>query len=1212
MKRTKTLPNYTPEYSDELLQCVQEIYNNEFKTHYPQLKLEKLIDLLDHSSFLFETYTKSLRDSHFDDALSAFIVGSFYMYFIIPQSTQFLTKNRHYRMYHELKNLYEDELNMTNVLSMVKTEITKILDSNYKSQNESSNNLFVDSKFIRRERAFSVPNASNPFSLMNDTSLDSQLDNSMDTLNTSSTTVLSNKGTSAGPSFSNNSVTPNPTFRITLAKDANNMSANGNNSNSNSGINSSLQLPRYQYTNEVHSDVEYSIEDTDESSPLWTAPQLDSKNQLKLAPDAGNPQIVDDAYSNQLPSVTRVLSNIRRNQPKQSKLSLNTNTNSPRSIISQTPTSPTSRNIPYTNSHNNNTNSNNNSSSTYIHSASSFDSSNDIFKDALANNLNSKINNSPTNIYNHGLTINTKDVEEDEEEDDFAETNPYHSSSVKEFPRKKSPTPLKSPVDRSVTHRKDSYHSVYMFNDSNEDNNNHGYDETSEYIESLEHIQKQDVITCPELFSLLSNNVEREKVLLIDLRFPERFVKNHIVAPNILQLNPKLLWDDTTNTPVYTAEKLEQIINNPLFSKRDTFKYVVYYSDMKTYMNMTFDYLFTLFYLLVTCTSKPVKSLPTSLLGGYEKWYKVINSYVNQYSITMNDYVYRKDAGASAGRPLNNNEKPKMEIWTPPQLPIRIRKRAPPPPPSSLPKPNSGKMPPPLPPKINLHGNPSLPPIHSPLENQVHSLDTHKQNGAIHRHFSIPILEKSENDYVSLSITGLRNLGNTCYINSMLQCLFATTEFRNIFLSHKYEKYMDHDIPTNQRLSKSFNMLFKKMYMNGGCSVVPTGFLKTCNILRPDLRIPDDQQDTQEFLMLILDRLHDELSNQHEVKLDYPDLVDYDVDDMEVQPGQYIKWYNESVKSNGLSPIDHVFQGQTEDGLVCQRCGCSSFTYSTFYILSLAIPKASTNAFGKIKRVNLEDCIKMFTNDEILSDENAWDCPRCGSAAPKQEPIHRHREKKHIHDISPPPRSPSSPEPRSKRFFLLNAPREVVRSYSPLRILPGGRHSFDKPRELKEHYSRSADENLSDDKENQNHTTPNGRAGRVRHYSGKMVTIKSVNFVKAPRILVIHLSRFYYDLTKKNNTVITYPLHLNISLKNGEVARYKLYGLVNHTGTLVSGHYTSLVNKDTDHELGSEKQKWFYFDDEIVKEEKNHGDIEGGVTSISSSHVYVLFYQRIK
>lgn len=114
-----------------------------------------------------------------------------------------------------------------------------------------------------------------------------------------------------------------------------------------------------------------------------------------------------------------------------------------------------------------------------------------------------------------------------------------------------------------------------------------------------------------------------------------------------------------------------------------------------------------------------------------------------------------------------------------------------------------------------------------------------------------------------------------------------------------------------------------------------------------------------------------------------------------------------------------------------------------------------------------------------------------------------------------------------------------------------------------------------------------------------------------PNILVIHLSRFFYDLTKKNETMINYPLILDVVLKNNKVARYRLYGIVNHFGNLVSGHYTSLVNKHLSHEIRGGKQKWYYFDDEVVKKEDNHGDFDKGITSISSGDVYVLFYERI-
>ncbi|EDO18569.1 hypothetical protein Kpol_2001p78 [Vanderwaltozyma polyspora DSM 70294] len=401
----------------------------------------------------------------------------------------------------------------------------------------------------------------------------------------------------------------------------------------------------------------------------------------------------------------------------------------------------------------------------------------------------------------------------------------------------------------------------------------------------------------------------------------------------------------------------------------------------------------------------------------------------------------------------------------------------------------------------------------------------------------------------------------------MVQCLFGTKLLRDLFISSKYEKYLSKRIDRSSNLSRSFSILFKKMYLNGGCSVVPTSFLKTCNQLRPDLRIPDDQQDTQEFLMLMLDRLHDELSNQETVGIDYPDLVLYDTRKLRVNNKEYSKWFDKTIFANGLSPIDHIFQGQIENTLTCQRCGFVSYNYSTFYVLSLAIPKPSSGTFSRSKRVKLEDCINMFTNDEVLSGENAWDCSNCGSSS-----VHNVEQRK---DKTTGNGEEKKRSRKSRLFLLPNINGRSSRSISPFR--------------------KSA--------------SPRPPHEKLKHK--KLVTIKSMNFISLPPTLVIHLSRFYYDLSKKNETIVTYPLILNIVLNNNETAKYRLYGIVNHTGNLISGHYTTLVNKEKNHELKKDKQKWYYFDDEVVKEENNHGNIDEGVIKVSSSQVYVLFYERV-
>lgn len=83
---------------------------------------------------------------------------------------------------------------------------------------------------------------------------------------------------------------------------------------------------------------------------------------------------------------------------------------------------------------------------------------------------------------------------------------------------------------------------------------------------------------------------------------------------------------------------------------------------------------------------------------------------------------------------------------------------------------------------------------------------------------------------------------------------------------------------------------------------------------------------------------------------------------------------------------------------------------------------------------------------------------------------------------------------------------------------------------------------------------------------------------------------------KKNTVEINYPLILNLnpfSTKN--VGKFKLIGVIQHTGTLNGGHYTSFA-------LDQLQNCWFYFDDANVAQvdEKR----------IFTKDAYILFYQK--
>ena len=1204
---------YTPEFSDELSRKVRHVYEYDIKYYYPQLKLEKLIDLLEHSQYLFEMYLDLIHKNKVDDALSAFIIGCFYLYLIIPQSIQFQSKNKSYSIYSDMKKLYDSQSNMTNVILMVRDEIEKIQEDNSSNTDIHGSGPNNDPTSLRI-RALSLP-------VRNDVPA-SEVKTNVNTSEIAQTSVLK----------------PNYSMAMAMGADS-----TRNNRNVETTDNNGSKLP---------------LDESDTSEIVWTAPHLEPDDQLKLAADINSLSLAESKVLEQALSGPIAF-------PDEDNLS--------------------SDEIPVPNR-----------------------------------------THRTRRTYTYAGEI----------------SNQYPTGPQQLFPQKNNDSSQLSKVptgNRVSTHRRDSYHSIYMVeNDNSNINYDKYYDGSNTFIQSLKRWELQSIITAPELFSSLSNPSIRTRLLLIDLRSTDRYQINRIIAPNLVHIDPLLLWDSKHNTPIYDFKVLEQSLNNELFNKRNEFDYIVCYSDTRTFMNTNFDYHFALFYLLVTSMKRGSHHIPsiTTLLGGIEKWRKILMGYAEQYNVNFNAYMYGPydrygvkctsagDATLSVvpgipERPSSEDEAsltnvnastvPEPPPWNPPDIPQSIRSRHPPPPSGIIPEvplenpfqpakvpysrpaaeiPTEEKRPqyssqqyqPPLQNrKVSQRPTLVVPKTHSDKSSSLTATRPHSTLVGPRDNlskFSIPTVEMSPNIFVSLSITGLRNLGNTCYVNSMLQCLFSTWVFRDLFLSNQYEKFLKKGVHNLQHqgnyynelaLSKSFNVLFTKMYMNGGCSVVPIAFLKTCNILRPDLRIPDNQQDTQEFLLLILDKLHDELSKQPEVVEKYPRLLLYDAEKLKVDTVEYKKWHDTSIIGAGVSPIDDIFQGQLENSLQCQKCGHTSYSYSSFYVLSLAIPKKAKGLTksGLSRRVSLEECINMFTTDEILSGENAWNCPECCGNKKKQliekrrkllmkndassstsisttgvgnkksakenlrarfrrqssnetvaAPVSRgESDRKFKHSLFSFGRSKDKRKQTSETSLGTDSSRSSHNKDAGLHYgIPSKTNSTSRlsqnPAPLSGLYSTD-DEELSDfdyassSRENDDET--------IRKWKNKKLTTKkSLNFIKLPNILVVHLSRFYYDLTKKNDTIVTYPLILNIQLKNGDVERFRLYGVVNHAGNLLSGHYTALVNKELRHRLSGGEQKWFYFDDEVVKAERKHGDLDRGISKVSSRDAYVLFYEKIR
>lgn len=187
---------------------------------------------------------------------------------------------------------------------------------------------------------------------------------------------------------------------------------------------------------------------------------------------------------------------------------------------------------------------------------------------------------------------------------------------------------------------------------------------------------------------------------------------------------------------------------------------------------------------------------------------------------------------------------------------------------------------------------------------------------------------------------GLSNLGNTCYMNSALQCLTHIPELNYYFFFDLYQRELNTNNPLGYKgdVAVAFSSLLHKLYGSGSPSAVTPREFKYTVGRHSSIFHGFQQQDSQEFVSWLLDALHEDLNRIHQKPYcEKPELKDEDVNNPEAIRELAVTCWDQYKKRNDSVIVD-LFTGMYQSTLVCPTCNKESMTFDPFNDLTLPLP----------------------------------------------------------------------------------------------------------------------------------------------------------------------------------------------------------------------------------------------------------------------------------
>ncbi|KAL6570561.1 Ubiquitin carboxyl-terminal hydrolase 25 [Orobanche gracilis] len=231
------------------------------------------------------------------------------------------------------------------------------------------------------------------------------------------------------------------------------------------------------------------------------------------------------------------------------------------------------------------------------------------------------------------------------------------------------------------------------------------------------------------------------------------------------------------------------------------------------------------------------------------------------------------------------------------------------------------------------------------------------------------LLKSSKRKYGSPPL-GLRNLGNTCYLNSVLQCLTYTPPLANFCLRQLHSSVCDSKAG-KQKEECPFCILERRIALSLNSEAVSDAPLKINSYLRVygEHFHTGRQEDAHEFLRYVIDACHNTCLRIKKLQQQQQQRGKFGTAN-----GGDISWSAETV-------VKETFGGELQSQVKCLSCGVESNKIDEIMDISIDILHCGS----------LREALQKFFQPEVLDGNNKYKCDNCKNlvSARKQMSIHQ-------------------------------------------------------------------------------------------------------------------------------------------------------------------------------------------------------------------------------